>query len=337
MDNAEHLYGRRETWARLYQSDTPGTPKNCHRLEDPLQLMLQYIDYLEGEYKELFRQSERLEHKIAVAETVYEMWLARALKEGTYVLREWRHPQIPPHAEYIPLRLRRRLEEQQRCEAEGLPLPRGYGATLRRELETRTPADAPVPPDGPEQEDQLSGNLPHDPLLGAALAREVPPEPSEMPFLRRRVISSPDSLHPALARWTERWYPEGDDGIKPLAGAAAPGVSRREETPYDASLEDPPRSSSRGRGKDGELRKQLVGRRVEKRPPVAKTLHELRSRTPTFDATHTYRQKGARDAHSSATAVRVDWDTLRQSQGDSSYDRKRAQERKIRLQRGEDV
>eukprot|EP00760_Papus_ankaliazontas_P017182 PhM_4_TR17056/c2_g1_i1/m.90385 len=324
LDEAQYKYGRKESWGahinknQQQQHDEDGMAPHAEEHDNsmgnkkmalqPITLLLQYCRDMSREVVHQHRRADRLARRLRRRRAVHEAWVKESVEKGPHVLAQWQHvDQLPGAAPP--------LIKENSAAADGAI--GGSGAS--RKL------------DGALIEDAEAGNLRYDPDLARDLRHEAPEGPSRYPFLRMRAEDQPQTLHPALARWTKSWYPESVD----RESVELPVTGKSEVKPSEAAKASTAKADSSSSQKQ---RHKRSGRRRR----MATSLRVLHKSLPSHDAEGAYRDTRKRSRHAQTKlvdpdrVVKVDWATekLAARQG---YAGQRAKERRTRIVRGEDI
>ncbi|RNF07292.1 putative U4/U6 small nuclear ribonuclear protein [Trypanosoma conorhini] len=340
MDDAERLYGRKETWCKV--KDAALREKLASLLQDYLKDMIDATKLEVRNAKKYMRLSDQMDAE-------YRSCVAAATSSSPHLLRSWARTVC------------RKEGEESRvpsvpCGAEACAPSRGDGVTApladeedgdatreeEQSQETRLARSKFLESRRHQGEEAVLENTPATMDLLKHEKRTAPY--SAFPFLRQRAMEKEATLDPSLVDWTAKYFPEDDDHTfssppKLHRGAEEGGTSTASSiAPASAGNNDPsyPKPSARRR-----LQRSL-------------RLHEDMHR-PTFDAEGVFyrvrRQGNEEDRAAKPRAVRgsdetagrgsevvkVPWDTVvKANEQGYSADILRAKERLLRLSRGED-
>lgn len=344
MDDAQHRYGRRETWGRRY-SEVPIDDKDKF---DPLSTMLSYIRHLQSEGDHWRKEADYHERRCTREKIIFERWVKAALPwhDGPEILKTWLHPRLSPHqapdsqqlpkatAEHVKRTIQRWAKFQGKSGEEveketlrklGFEVAQASKPSARP---TATPQSFSVPDDDDFE------HMKYDPDVVSEIAADRPDPISEMPFLRMRVAERPDTLHPALTQWTRKWFPDPLEQ-KPMVDkppdspTPTPSESVLTPLPHVSLSATVPAASNQPVPKPPSPQPSSSALEKRKRVPRApRSLEEVVRKNTNFDANRRFAKN---------STVEIDWETQRMAHIMNGYDGMKALERKIRLKRGEEV
>lgn len=353
LDDAEKLYGRKESWAALAaQSATDVGPSSTQNANvDPQVLESILLDAIKDLTEQARVEGKRARWLRSMCEQRQKEYVSYMSVAATSpsVLRTWGH-QL------------KREEEQRRQKGQDASDP----VAQSRDGDAEASGTARKLSEDEELAALERKARGEDALLEGSLAmqgidsNQKLPEFSAFPFLRQRAVGSGKAtLDPSLVDWSAKYFPDDDattfeEPVVPLGRQA----NQQTTPPSDT---DVARSSAAAESSEDRSGQRHKAKR-EKREPAHRRLHKslkgfMRNRRNTFDGEGLFfpvRRVRDGDEHraakptrpvnpdellfSKSPTVKVDWNTVATARKlTKTPEVHRAKERLIRLTRGEDA